>query len=59
MEGRRQGVQPVWRSYNPFDLSLGFQPGDIISYMEMCAAIGVNLQRGMNFRPCEAPRALS
>jgi 5-methylcytosine-specific restriction endonuclease McrA len=39
-----------WRSYNPFGLSLEFQPGDVISYMEMCAAIGVNLQRGMNFR---------
>jgi hypothetical protein len=24
--------------------------GDVISYMEMCSAIGVNLQRGMNFR---------
>ena len=26
------------------------QPGDVISYMEMCSTIGVNLQRGMNFR---------
>src|SRR5215472_2050226 len=26
------------------------QPGEVISYMEMCSAIGVNLQRGMNFR---------
>jgi hypothetical protein len=26
------------------------QPGDVISYMDMCAEIGVNLQRGMNFR---------
>lgn len=24
--------------------------GDVISYMEMCLAVGVNLQRGMNFR---------
>ncbi|SPE20828.1 hypothetical protein SBA5_30033 [Candidatus Sulfotelmatomonas gaucii] len=24
--------------------------GDVISYMEMCSAVGVNLQRGMNFR---------
>jgi hypothetical protein len=24
--------------------------GDIISYMEMCSSVGVNLQRGMNFR---------
>jgi hypothetical protein len=39
-----------WRSYNPFGPSLGFQPGDVISYMEMCGAIGMNLQRGMNFR---------
>jgi len=31
-------------------LSDEFQPGDVISYMEMCSAIGVNLQRGMNFR---------
>jgi hypothetical protein len=32
------------------DLSIGVQPGDVISYMEMCSASGVNLQRGMNFR---------
>lgn len=25
------------------------KPGDIISYLEMCAQEGVNLQRGMNF----------
>jgi len=25
-------------------------PGDVISYMEMCGEEGVNLQRGMNFR---------
>lgn len=25
-------------------------PGDVISYIEMCADLGVNLQRGMNFR---------
>jgi hypothetical protein len=31
-------------------LSGGLQPGDVISYMEMCSTIGVNLQRGMNFR---------
>ena len=30
--------------------SSGLQPGDVISYMEMCSTIGVNLQRGMNFR---------
>lgn len=24
-------------------------PGDVISYIEMCAELGVNLQRGMNF----------
>ena len=24
--------------------------GDVISYLEMCSALGVNLQRGMNFR---------
>lgn len=27
-----------------------FSAGDVISYLEMCAAEGVNLQRGMNFR---------
>jgi hypothetical protein len=27
-----------------------FKPGDIISYTEMCSAVGVSLQRGMNFR---------
>ena len=34
----------------------GLQPGEVISYMEMCSAIGVNLQRGMNFRlkDCES-----
>jgi HNH endonuclease len=31
-------------------LAGGLQTGDVISYMEMCSAIGVNLQRGMNFR---------
>lgn len=25
-------------------------PGDIISYLEMCAPFGINLQRGMNFQ---------
>ncbi len=27
-----------------------FRPGDVVSYLEMCAPFGVNLQRGMNFR---------
>jgi hypothetical protein len=27
-----------------------FQPGDVISYLDMCQAEKVNLQRGMNFR---------
>jgi hypothetical protein len=31
-------------------LSPVFQPDDVLSYMEMCSTIGVNLQRGMNFR---------
>jgi HNH endonuclease len=26
-----------------------FSPGDVISYLEMCSAEGINLQRGMNF----------
>lgn len=26
------------------------RPGDVISYLEMCGEVGVNLQRGMNFR---------
>jgi hypothetical protein len=25
------------------------KPGDVISYLEMCKAEGINLQRGMNF----------
>jgi HNH endonuclease len=25
-------------------------PGDVVSYLDMCAPFGVNLQRGMNFR---------
>lgn len=25
-------------------------PGDVVSYLEMCSDLGVNLQRGMNFR---------
>ena len=25
-------------------------PGDVVSYLDMCADLGVNLQRGMNFR---------
>ena len=29
-----------------------FSPGDVISYMEMCSAVGVALQRGMNYRLC-------
>ena len=31
-------------------LSGKLQPGEVISYMEMCSTVGVNLQRGMNFR---------
>ena len=31
-------------------LSAAFQHGAVISYMEMCSTVGVNLQRGMNFR---------
>jgi hypothetical protein len=27
-----------------------FQPGDVISYLDMCQEEGVNLQRGMNYR---------
>jgi len=27
-------------------------PGDVLSYIEMCAHLGVNLQRGMNYRLC-------
>jgi hypothetical protein len=26
------------------------RPGDVVSYLEMCAPFGVNFQRGMNFR---------
>jgi hypothetical protein len=35
---------------NPIALPEGFKPGDVISYTAMCSAIGVNLQRGVNFR---------
>ncbi len=38
------------KAYNPVDLTDQLQPAEIISYMEMCSAVGVNLQRGMNFR---------
>jgi len=31
-------------------LNDGLNAGDVISYMAMCSAVGVNLQRGMNFR---------
>src|SRR5690349_16070271 len=31
-------------------MAFGFEPGEVISYIEMCSATGVNLQRGMNFR---------
>jgi HNH endonuclease len=27
-------------------------PGDVLSYIEMCSSLGVNLQRGMNYRLC-------
>jgi len=37
-------------NYNFTDLPNEFKPGDIISYTEMCSAVGVSLQRGMNFR---------
>ena len=32
------------------DISQMFQPGEVISYLDMCRKEGVNLQRGMNFR---------
>jgi len=31
-------------------MASNIRTGDVISYMAMCSAIGVNLQRGMNFR---------
>jgi len=31
-------------------MPVGFRQGDVISYIEMCNVVGVNLQRGMNFR---------
>jgi len=31
-------------------MSIPFAPGDVISYMQMCSAVGASLQRGMNFR---------
>ena len=29
---------------------MAFEPGEIISYMEMCLEEGTSLQRGMNYR---------
>jgi hypothetical protein len=34
------------------------QPGDVVSYLEMCSAEGENLQRGMNFRTDGRPSVL-
>lgn len=31
-------------------MPIEFRQGEIISYIEMCAAVGVNLQRGMNYQ---------
>jgi hypothetical protein len=31
-------------------MPLSFRQGDVVSYMEMCTAIGASLQRGMNYR---------
>lgn len=31
-------------------MQIQFRQGDVISYMEMCQAVGVSLQRGMNSR---------
>ena len=45
------GLSPRFHHrYNARALSRVFQPDDVLSYVEMCSAIGVNLQRGMNFR---------
>lgn len=40
----------VHHGYNAGALSRVFKPDDVLSYMEMCSTIGVNLQRRMNFR---------
>lgn len=34
----------------PFRFEIMFKQGDVISYLDMCRAEGVNLQRGMNYR---------
>ena len=31
-------------------MPIGFSQGDVISYPEMCSAVGASVQRGMNFR---------
>lgn len=33
-------------------MPLELTPGEVISYMEMCTAVGASLQRGMNYRLC-------
>jgi HNH endonuclease len=43
------GAPPIIRNEARLSLPM-FQPGDIISYMEMCRQEGVSLQRGMNFQ---------
>jgi len=45
MRGKRRGLAPRLLRSRPM-----FNPGDVISYLDMCQEEGVNLQRGMNFR---------
>ena len=38
------------RNKSAMKATLHFQQGDVVSYNEMCLAMGASLQRGMNFR---------
>jgi HNH endonuclease len=43
-------AQGIYRIRKRLAETLMLRPGDVVSYLEMCAPFGVNLQRGMNFR---------
>lgn len=50
MSGSESRFYLVFQLYNRIALADEFKPGDVISYMEMCSTVCVNLQRGMNYR---------
>lgn len=50
---RRNIHAPSGKPYKALELSqmsFQFRRGDVLSYTEMCVAVGASLQRGMNFR---------